>query len=311
MMGLLARAFDLASYRLSGWSLAYFGCAALVISLQVVVVTGRSQGVAPRRAFAANSALVAVILVLIGATLDAGDEAQAAAVSRMSLAGLALVGPSTLHFICALVGWRRQLHALRAVCWGIGGLFAALSLSTRLIVDGAWPISFGWSPRAGLLLPVHLLLVFVIMVIALAICAVRARSASDPLERRQLRYVVLAYAVGTLGVADVLPAWGIRFIPTSFAWLTMATAILTYAMREHQLLDAPDLGWRALGWFLTSALVAVPLGLFFALTRNWHGWGAPAATAALLYFMLLVLRGYYARVQPAIDDIFLRRLHAT
>jgi hypothetical protein len=41
--------FDLARYHLTGWAIAYFACAGLVLSLVVAVMTGRRRRPARRR----------------------------------------------------------------------------------------------------------------------------------------------------------------------------------------------------------------------------------------------------------------------
>src|SRR5262249_42902516 len=128
-------------------------------------LTGRrTGGGAARWAFALNAGLVAFALVCVGGTLGAVDAAQATAVARVNVAALGLVGPSTLRFICVLVGW--QLRVLRAVAWALGCGFAGVSLISNLLVDGAWMTPYGYMPRAGILLPVHLLAMFALVVVA-------------------------------------------------------------------------------------------------------------------------------------------------
>src|SRR5262249_61442683 len=115
----------------------------------------------------------------------------------------------------------------------------------------------------------------------------RARAAASPIERRQLRAVLVAYAVGSLGALDALALVGLPYPPTSFIWLTAAAGILAVAIRSHRLLDAPDLGWRALGWLLASISVAVPVVAALALSDGWAGWRQPLVAGAMLHLVLL------------------------
>src|SRR5262249_12047377 len=115
----LAPALDLAGYRIGALGLAYFASAAVVLAMVAIVVTGRTTGRerAPQRAFGVNLGLVAFVLVAMGLSRSSESAAQAAAVTRLGMAAVAGVGPSTLSFVCALAGWRRPLRGARALAW--------------------------------------------------------------------------------------------------------------------------------------------------------------------------------------------------
>jgi hypothetical protein len=133
----------------------------------------------------------------------------------------------------------------------------ALSLSTTWMVEGSYRSPWGWSARAGWLAPVGLFHLFLCMVASIASAWTRMKTTPNPVERQQLRYVILAYSVGNLTFLDILPAWGITVIPSSFVWLTASSLIFTHAIRQHNLLHVPDMGWRAVAWALTSTIAMV------------------------------------------------------
>jgi signal transduction histidine kinase len=304
----LRPAFDLGSYEPHGWALAYW-VAAGIVGLLVTLVLGAPPGrdAAARRAFALSMGLLAAVIVTIGAALAAGGEAQAVAVVRVGMAFAAFFGPATLGFACALVGWRASLRAVQGVAWASGAVVAGISLGTDWVIASGWPIPYGWAVRAGFLAPLALLHVFVSLVAALAVLIGRMRASPDPLERRRLRYVVLAYAIGNLAILDLLPLWGIVVVPSLFVWVTTSAFVLSRAMREHGLLGAPDLGLRALGWAACSAIVALPVVAIAGLSGSWGGWGRPIPTTAALVGLGLLVRGHLLYLQPRIDDLFLRR----
>jgi signal transduction histidine kinase len=305
----LVAALDLARYRVTGWALAFFVSAALNLGLVLVIMTGRgSAAPAPRRAFALDAALGSLLLLFVGGRYAAGDAAQSVAVVRLALGTLAIVGPATLTFLCLLVGAVDRLGRVRALAWAAGVALAGTTLATPLVVsDAAGHDGLAWAPRAGPLLPALLVELGLCLALALGMCARRARKSSDPVERDQLRWVLAAYGIGVLAGLDLLPAWGVRLYPTSFVWLTASELVLVYAMRHHELLDAPDLGWRALAWISTSAVVAVPVALFLLATAGWSGWRSPLLATLALGGLLLLLRAHFAVLQPRIDDVFLRR----
>lgn len=308
-VGELQVAFDIARYHRNGWAYAYFACAGTVALLVALVVStrgGRASS-ATRASFGLNVGLIAVLLVAMGACVAADDVVQATSVTRLGIAAACFIGPSTLHFVCALVGWREQLRLARLVAWTAGVALAMLAVSTSWVIEGAWKTPFGFAGAAGFLMPFALLHLFACITAAFSVVIARMRITRDPLERRQLRAVLVSYAVGNLTFIDLLPLWGVVVLPTSFVWLTGSVVVLSYAFRQHRLLDIPDFGWGALAWALASSLIALPIcGVLAALDR-WDGWGRPLVSAGAVFALFVLFRIHLRRVQPRIDDFFLRQ----
>jgi signal transduction histidine kinase len=305
----LLEAIDLARYTFSWWGAAYLVCGVIIGLLAFLVLWGRGSRATleVRRAFVLNMVFVTGALVCIGACVGAGDTEQAIAVTRVGVAAAALIGPLTLRFVSILTGWRRPLWPWVAVSLLIGLGIGWIALGTHWMIDGAWRSPFGWAASAGPLMGLTLLFLGVCMTASLAVLGSRMRHSNDPRVRRQLKAVIMAYGIGNLTLLDMLPLWRIIVFPTSFLWITLSAAILSVAIQEHQLLDAPDFGWRALAWLSTSALVVVPVLAVLALLRHWRGWGQPLPTASVLFVLFLITRAYHTRLQPKIDDLFLRR----
>ena len=304
-------ALDVTSYRWSGWGVAYSTGVAAVALLTFLVLTGRGAraSVEVRRAFALNMLCVTGSLLAIGASMMGKDEAQAAAVTRVGMISGVMLGPATLEFACSLVGWKKQLRGWRAAAVVIAGAIIAFALTTPWFVDGAWRTPYGWAARGGPAMALSVVHLSACMIATMAILGARWRASQDVRVRRQMRAVLIAYSIGNLTLIDLLPLWGIVVVPTSFLWITISAVVLGVAIREHQLIDAPDFGWRALAWALTSALVAVPVVASLWLLSDWSGWGRPLETAAVLFALFVMGRAYQLRLQPKIDDLFLRRRH--
>ncbi len=304
-------AFDLTSYRWSSWGLLYGTAISAVTLLAFLVLSGRGSRATleVRRAFALNMFCVAGSLSAIGASMMGGSEAQAAAVTRVGMIAGSMLGPATLHFSASLVGWGPQLRGWRLAAFLVGAGIAVLGLTTTWMIDGAWRTPFGWAASGGAAMPVSVLHLSACMIASLSVLIGRWRHTSDMRVRRQMRAVLIAYSIGNLTLIDLLPLWGVTVFPTSYLWITMSAVVLAVAIREHQLIDAPDFGWRALGWSLTSALVAAPVALGLWLLDDWTGWGEPSQTATVLFGLFVMGRAYQLRLQPKIDDLFLRRRH--
>ena len=304
-------AFDVTSYRWSGWGVAYSIGWAAVSLLTFLVLSGRGSRASAevRRAFALNMLCVMGSLLAIGGSMMGKDAAQAAAVTRVGMISGVMLGPSTLHFTSCLVGWQRGLRGWRVLAFVVALAIIVVALTTPYMIDGAWRTPFGWAASGGPAMPLSLLHLSACMIASMAIVGGRWRLTSDLRVRRQMRAVLIAYSIGNLTLIDLLPLWGIVVIPTSFVWIVISSAVLAWAIHEHQLIDAPDFGWRALAWSLTSALVAVPVILALWLLSDWSGWGQPLPTAAVLFALFVMGRAYQLRLQPRIDDLFLRRRH--
>jgi signal transduction histidine kinase len=304
-------AFDVASYRWSIWGALYTIGVAAVTLLVFLVMSGRGSRAAlgVRRAFALNMVCVIGSLLAIGGSIMGADEAHAAAVTRVGMIAGSMLGPATLNFAANLVGWHKQLRGWRAAAFLVGLAIIGFALTTRWMIDGAWRTPFGWAARGGPAMTLSVLHLSACMIAAMAILGGRWRHTEDLRVRRQMRAVLIAYSIGNLTFIDLLPLWGVTVFPTSFLWITISAVVLAVAIREHQLIDAPDFGWRALAWALTSALVAAPVGLALWLLSDWSGWGQPLQTAAVLFALFVMGRAYQLRLQPKIDDLFLRRRH--
>jgi signal transduction histidine kinase len=304
-------AFDVTSYRWSVWGVAYSTGVAAVTLLAFLVLTSRGSRASGevRRAFAINMLCVTGSLLAIGASMMGGSQAQAAAVTRVGMIAGVMLGPACLHFAVCLVGWNRSLRGWRILAFVAALGIIGCALSTTWFVDGAWRTPFGWAASGGPAMPLSVLHLSACMLATMVIVGWRWRQTEDLRVRRQMRAVLIAYSIGNLTLIDLLPLWGVVVIPTSFLWITISSVVLGVAIHEHQLIDAPDFGWRALAWSLTSALVAVPVVLALWLLSDWNGWGQPLPTAAVLFAMFVMGRAYQLRLQPRIDDLFLRRRH--
>jgi signal transduction histidine kinase len=305
----VATTLDFARYRPSAWTVAYaVGAASLgLISFLVTWSRGGRATRELRRAFALNMGSVALSLACVGATLSAGDATQAQAATRTGMVFASLLGPATLHFVSVLTGWRRPLFPWVASTTAIGLGFGLISLGSTSVVVDAYVTPFGYASLGGWLMPFALVHLGACMIGALVVLLGRLRESTDPRVRRQLRAVIFAYGLGNLTVLDLLPLWGVLVVPSSYLWVTGSAVVLSVAIHEHQLLDAPDFGWRAIAWLSTSALVLVPVLLVLGLLHRWQGWGEPVATTAVLFGIFLLTRAYHTRLQPLIDDLFLRR----
>jgi signal transduction histidine kinase len=305
MGGALELVFDLSLYRPVPVALGFLASAAICTAVAAVASSGRTRGEDPeaRQAFATNMAVVVLVLLGVGGRHAAGSDAQAAAVLRFGYAAIAAGGVTTLEFVARLVGVR--LGAARVLAWAGAVALGIVSVTTDDVVR--WVRVSDGAARGGAALVVLLVVVQAEILAAFLLAWRAARRARSTLRRRQLFAVTAAYGVGGLATIDILRLLGVPLPPLSFLFLATAAGIMAHAIHRFHLLGTPDLGWRALAWLCASALAMVPVVLVLLATSDWPGWTRPAAAALSLELLYLIVRGYARRVQPAIDDLFLRR----
>jgi len=120
------------------------------------------------------------------------------------------------------------------------GLIFITTIGSKLFINGLFPFQWGLYPKASILHHFFLTFLYILSLrclILLFIAYRKGRTSLIPLEFARLRYVLIAFVIGTFTTMDFIPTLGVNLYPFGFLFVTPFVFIIAYAIVRHQLMD--------------------------------------------------------------------------
>ncbi|MCK5211793.1 hypothetical protein KAJ89_03765 [Candidatus Parcubacteria bacterium] len=192
---------------------------------------------------------------------------------RVTYFGVIFIPPSLLH-LNALFAKEVKHKKLAFISYFVSAVFFLLSFSDKFIF-GLIQYSWGCHTKAGIFHHIFIVYFIVFIIFALRRLVIAHRKAIGS-EKAQLKYVLIALAVLSIGGLGFLPAYGIGLPPFVYLCGIVAVIIMTYAIVRHRLMDIRFVvrqGSVLLASLLTiiSSILLIKY-LFFKLTAVRVGW---------------------------------------
>lgn len=165
------------------------------------------------------------------------DEAAARLVARIGYFLILFLPTSLYYFVVELTVEPRELPRVAASVVFSAGL-ALLLVTTDTIVEGTWRYRYGFYPRAGPLLALHILQTVVVMTRALVLLHAHMRRAISA-ELVRLRYCFASMLIYFLAAIDYLCNYGAGFYPPGVLFIALSLGIMAQAIARHHLLANP------------------------------------------------------------------------
>ena len=151
---------------------------------------------------------------------------------------LILFLPTSLYwFVAELTVDRAELRWVGASS-AFAALLAALLVSGDDVVAGTWHYRYGFYPKAGPLLWLHIVQTVVVMTRALILLYQHMRHAISA-ERVRLRYCLASMLIYFLAAIDYLCNYGASFYPPGVLFIALSLGIMAQAIARHHLLANP------------------------------------------------------------------------
>jgi diguanylate cyclase (GGDEF)-like protein/PAS domain S-box-containing protein len=162
--------------------------------------------------------------------------ARALAFARVASAFASLLPAAVFHFAAAYVNRRRALRNVILFNWVFCGAISMLELATPYIVLGVRRFDWGYYPIGS---PYNLswAVIFVGMFVLAIRLLWRAARASEGMERKRARSLVLAFLVAMVSGVEFLPSVGIDILPLGFIAILAFIAIATNAIWRYRLVE--------------------------------------------------------------------------
>lgn len=219
--------------------------------------------------------------------------------------GVAIINPALFWYASSWLGFEKSHRRLIAGGFVLAAIFWLVIILTDWILVGIRRFFWGYHSQ---LTPIGgaLFLIFFLSYLALFLHTLYKayRRTDDPVRKKQIRLVGVAFLIANLGSSDFLPCYGIEVFPVGGLLSFAAFVTLSYTIVRYRLLDIETVLHKTAMWFLTTVIAVAPFALLIHLTLPWTK--TIALPFATVYFLvtLLVFYFYFNKLQPLLARLF-------
>ncbi|MDP3921097.1 MAG: ATP-binding protein [Candidatus Omnitrophota bacterium] len=228
----------------------------------------------------------------------------------IAYAGGSFISVSLYAYAAVWLGRVRE-HRPWIIAGYLGGaVLLALIVSTDWIVYRVEPFFWGYhsqmTPLGG---GIFLSFFFTYLVLFFITLYQGWRSEANPVAKRQVRLVGVAFLIATVGSSDLLPCYGVEVFPLGGLTMFIAVFALGYTIIRYKLLDIETVIHKTLMWLGSTVFALIPFAALIYATRTWSE--SLSAAAATSYYLVLSIAFYFyfQALQPYLNHVF-RRRHA-
>ena len=160
--------------------------------------------------------------------------------ARFGFIGIAFIPIFAYHFILSFLEIRKKLLLAFLYFLYLSSIPTLILSRTDYVYSDIGLYFWGYYPIAGTLYPVFMLIFFISFIWGIALLflgLIKAKRENNPIRVQQIKYVLLAFACGTTGLADYLIKFGINFYPYGYISALAFISLIAYAIIKYRLLD--------------------------------------------------------------------------
>jgi diguanylate cyclase (GGDEF)-like protein/PAS domain S-box-containing protein len=222
---LIFQAFDLGHYIFSAFSIPTLltGTAVFILGLVALVRERISKA---SISFFLLTTSVTVWLLCYSCLYSSADDRTALLWISLSYLGMPFIAASTYQFTVVVLRIERRFRPVLWCAWLGAAFFAIAGSCTQLIVGGTYLYAWGWYPRYNWPGSVFVAYFVVLFVASMAHYhrerkMLQASMFGEPpaqidLHRHRINSLMLAFAVGYIGILDFAPAYGVELYPFGY-----------------------------------------------------------------------------------------------
>jgi len=215
--------------------------------------------------------------------------------------GVVFLPALTYHFAQSLSGG--AAHD-RLIVWNyaVGALFWSL-LFTPYLVDGQYVYYWGRYPKAGVLHP--WLVAYVVAGGGLTVYRLyqgyRLHLSSSPLLGAQLKYMVVALALGFLASLDFLQNYGVGFYPVGYLLAGLSVTVVAYAIARYELMDVSFVPSRPKVMLSIKLMGLIPAYMMILLVIRIFTGTFHYLLAGVLFGLFVIVSSGLANLQKGVE----------
>ncbi len=220
---------------------------------------------------------------------------------RLSYVGVIFIPAFFLHFVCSVI--KVAKYKLILIGYVLSFIFF-LSNFTHLFIKDAGPIlSFRYYGIPGITYRFFVVF-FATTIIYSHYILVRFFSKSEGQIRNQIRYLLLATAIGFIGgVTGFLPNFGIEIFPSGLYWFPLYLIITSYAIVKHRLMDINIVFKKGTTYVLLLLLLFVPSFLLILLGQKLFFFKISYLFTAFIVALLFLVSLFFYRIKPQAEKM--------
>jgi len=222
------------AYRANAYAVPWLIVAVALVILAIVIYR-RQRASRVARLFCAMIVLVAVWFAGFGMMLLAGRAGVGAAWGRIAIAAVCFMPAAIYDFTATALRIGSKRKTVIKTAWVVSGLFAIVTLATRLIIGSAIEHPWGFYPSAGPLLPLFLVFFFGVLVSQLVDGFAEWQRSEDPRRRRRILRLMVAFVVVYCATIDFAPMFGADMQPVGYVPVLAFMAIAWTSILHHRL----------------------------------------------------------------------------
>lgn len=144
--------------------------------------------------------------------------------------------PSSMYYFLAEITGRQQERRYVYFSYAFAAVLAVILVSSDLVVSGYYHYFWGYYPKAGILLPLHIVQTVIVVNRGLYISYVAQKNASEGMQTR-LRLCLSGTIISFFSAIDYLCNYGFEFYPPSVVVTAIFLGIFTIAIIKYDLLN--------------------------------------------------------------------------
>jgi len=194
------------------------------------------------------------------ALMYASQSAEVAIVwARAGHVMVCLIPAAAFHFAAVYTNNRRQMRGWTALCWFFCATVSLIGGATPLLVPAVSRYSWGWYARGPAYNFAWAAVYAVIMFAAMRLFW-RAHRRAEGDERERAGLILVAFALGSLALVDVLPSIGIDMYPVGYMAILAFSIVSASAVWRFQLVDlTPEFAAGQILETMKSAVLVVDM----------------------------------------------------
>jgi len=272
-----------------------------IVTLWLGILVHRSnRQSAAHRHFLVLCGSIALWLIATSIGLCATTPEKALAWYRLDNVGVMYISVAFYAFSAEFLQLQRPWSI--KLGYGLSTLLAITVLTRQEFVTGVYQYWWGYFPQWGPASMPFFIIYFSYIAFAFIDYIRTYRTIVTPIRHQQIKFVLSAFAIASLGSVDFLPAFGYEIYPFGYVPIFLLTVVITIAILRYQLLDATLVVSMS-----ATYLPLIPFALVLIFFAHFSGDISPTTLASLLVlatiaFMILHI-AFQSRLQSTLNKV--------
>lgn len=222
--------------------------------------------------------------------------------------GVFFIAPLVFAFSSFWLGLYPKQKKLVHTGFVLASIFYLIVIFTPYGIPAMKKYFWGYYPNYGIANRIFIVFFFVYFILAFFNFFSSFKGTKDPIRRKQLQTMTIAFSISFTGSFDYLPkVVDIALYPFGYVSVLIWTLVMGYSIVRYRTLDIQTVIHKTIMWFLTSSVLGIPLILLFYAAKDWLLSVHPLIFIAATFGVFALFTLYSRHLQPHVDHLFQRR----